>query len=100
MIENENTIHTFDKTEAYQMVKPLIRKVIDICSANDIPMFFTACVKYDGHQSKYVNESVTPKSHGVVLSQDRFSDHIAVTIGFNTVPPVERPDISYDDAEE
>lgn len=100
MIENENAVRAFDKTEVYKKVKPLIQKVIDICSANDMPMFFTTCVKDDGHKSEYINESVTPRSHGIILSQDRFSDHIAVAIGFNTVPPVERPDISYDDAEE
>lgn len=90
----------FDKSEAYQKVKPLIRQIVDVCSANDIPMFFTACINDNGETSRYINESVTPGSHGLKLSQNHFSDHIAVAIGFNTVPPVERPDISYDDADE
>ena len=92
-----NTIKSFDKEAVFEAkIKPLLQEITSLCSANDIPMFFSACIKETGEKSEYKNECVSPRSHGINLSNDRFSDYIGVTLGFNTIPPVERPDFDYD----
>lgn len=92
-----NTIKSFDKEEIFETkIKPLLQEITSICSANDIPMFFSACVKETGTNSEYKNECVSPQSHGMNLSNDHFSDYIGVTLGFNTIPPFDRPDFDYD----
>lgn len=98
MEHKSNNITVFNKTEIYKtQVKPLIQKAMNICSANDMPMFFACCTENDEKKSEYVKECVSPQSHGVRLSQDYFSNLIAVTLGFITYPPVETPNISYDE---
>lgn len=96
--KSNNSVTKFNKTEIYNtQIKPLVQKVVNICSANDMPMFFACCTQNDENKSEYIKECVSPQSHDIRLSQDYFSNLIAVTLGFVTYPPVETPNISYDE---
>ncbi len=91
-------ITTFDKEQFFKKnILPTVKQLVSLCSAYDIPMFFSSCVAEDGKESKYVNEAVTPESHQLKLTKDIFSDLLAVTLGFTTVPPIEKIDMSYDE---
>ena len=98
MPENiETNVNAFEKTEIFKKeIEPLLRKIRHQCSMYDIPMFFAACVADDGENSKYIKELVSPQSHSIKLSTDYFPGLVAVTLGFNVVPPMPKPEFTYD----
>lgn len=97
-MNQQKNITPYDKSEIFEtQIQPLVKKILNVCSINDIPMFFACCPSNDENVSQYIKECVSPQSHNISLSQDYFSNLIAVTLGFNTVPPIERPNISYDE---
>jgi hypothetical protein len=95
---NDTTMN-FDKQELFKKyAEPIMKQLVGVCSSYDIPMFFAACVSDNGEKSEYIKEIISPESHKIKLSQDVFSDLIAVTLGFTTVPPVEKISIEYEEA--
>ena len=97
LIQKTPTITDYDKSKLYKdKIEPAVQQVIALCSAYDIPMFFAACVKNENGESKYQKEVVSPASHDIKLEQDYFPNLLAVTLGFTTVPPVERVNIEFD----
>lgn len=96
-IQNETQIKEFNKTEIYkEKIEPIVQQLVGLCSAYDIPMFLAACVKDNGKTSEYKKEMVSTASHDIELANDIFPDLVAVTLGFTTIPPVNRPDIEFD----
>lgn len=91
----------FNKEKAYkEKVAPLMKKIIKVCAMENIPFFFASCVKDDGECSKYIKELVSPTTHQLNLSQDLFPDLVAVTLGFNTIPPIKKTEFVFDVLEE
>lgn len=92
------TEQTLTRDELFKLhIEPALRQLVGLCSSYDIPMFFVAALSDVDNHTEYVKEIISPQSHQIHLSQDIFSDLIAVTLGFTTVPPVEKISIDYDE---
>lgn len=76
----------FDKTEFYeQEIKEKLIEIKRICNRNQIPFYFSACIKNteeDG--SVYINEMINAKTNNIVLRDDKFPDYLNVFNGFKT----------------
>lgn len=77
----------FDKRKVYEeQIKEKVSELKELCTINDIPFFFTACVANDDEKAIYVSEGITPESYGFSISDNCFTNHINVSNGFDTVP--------------
>jgi len=81
-------IKIYDKTKDFEEeILPLVEKLRQICSLNDIPFFFSAAITNDSSGTEYRTIALTPSITGTGLKKDYFKDFINVTNGFYTIPP-------------
>ncbi|MBP3781720.1 MAG: hypothetical protein J6I68_00565 [Butyrivibrio sp.] len=85
----------FDKTEVYdKQIKPLIKKITDICLVNDMPIFFSCAVKNEGGATEYEKgvtvykrDGVLPGSNNINLYDDWFRLYLLIGHMGLTVTP-------------
>lgn len=102
----------FDKEKEFADVcKPLLNKLITICSLHHIPFFWTACVKNDpsgttyqsgtdATHTKYMNDVSGSVSRGIALHDDQIVKHIAVAAGFDVIPHREDVEVNMDELDD
>lgn len=77
----------YDKQTVYDArIKELVKKILLICSAEQIPVILSFAVKDDGKHTSYVSEMISPMASGTKLSDDRIAKHAAVVHGFDVIP--------------
>lgn len=73
----------FDKKTYYKNeIAPLVEKLLEKCHVADLPCFLSFCCQNDENGSKYISEGHLPPSNKITLSEDRFSEHLLVNLGF------------------
>lgn len=84
----------FDKSEIFnEHIAPLIEKIDALCTANQIPFYFTAAVKNSAAGTTYESRARTAVPMGVSLMNDLMVNHVKVNAGFEVVFPDIIPDI-------
>ena len=87
----------FNKNDIYETeIAEHINIIKQVCSREGMPMFVTVCVENNDRETGYRNDMISAKTHGVTLKDDRIPEFVNVTLGFNTVPPTEVPEIDFD----
>ena len=72
----------YDATDAFEEIRPLIKRIDIICKANKIPYMFAACVKNDENGSEYSYDGNFCGSNEIVLKDDKITDFIRILAGF------------------
>ena len=87
----------FNKESVYDNeIAELVEQIKRICSREKMPMFITVCTQNSKDGTVYRNDMISAATHNVALTDDRIPRFVNVTLGFNTVPPVEIPEIEFE----
>ena len=87
-------MNEYDKKEFYnENIRSLIEQVDVICAEAHIPFFFTAAVSNEHGETQYENTARTPAPLEVALNDDKITEHVKVSAGFETILPETLPEI-------
>lgn len=85
----------YDKKDIFlNEIQPYLDKIHKICSDNEIPFFFSACVENTDTTSNYIRDCVSSGACDLELTNDEINRHIMVSRGFKLRDSV------YDEQEE
>ena len=77
----------FDKSRTYEKkLKELVKKILLICNAEQIPVILSFAVADDGNTTTYISEMLSAAAIGSSLTEDKIARHAAVINGFKVIP--------------
>lgn len=78
----------YDKTDIYNsVINNKIQEIIQLCNAEQLPIFISVAVANDDKGTEYRNEMFASATNDIFLKNDKFPDFVNVMNDFRTVPP-------------
>lgn len=85
---SEKKYTNYDKKEIFDStINNRIQELIQLCNAEQIPIFISAAVANNAEGTEYRNEMFSSESNDIFLKDDKFPDFVNIMSGFRTVPP-------------
>lgn len=75
---------------------PLLKELTDKCFLGNIPCFFTAAVKNNDTETKYIADGFLTGSSGIQLFDDKIKYHMMIQGGCVAKPKQEMMEVSLD----